>query len=156
MLVNGSPDVAEGASKSARQAAIRRLLEARPIGNQREIVDSLIGSGIEATQASISRDIREMGFVKLDGRYVSPDSLRPVRGAAGANGLSGELVTSSEPIGANLVLIRTTVGAAGVVAAEVDRLGLAEIAGTVAGDDTILIIVRSRAAQGRVMARLGI
>ncbi|MCA9244051.1 MAG: hypothetical protein KDA32_08865 [Phycisphaerales bacterium] len=144
------------AAKHARQTAIRALLESRQVASQLEIVDDLIRNGHDATQASVSRDIRELGFVKLNGVYVSPKRIAPTVDDDGAAGLSSELVISSEPIGANLVLIRTGVGAASVVAAEVDQLGLKEIAGTVAGDDTILIVVRSRAAQGRVMASLGL
>jgi transcriptional regulator of arginine metabolism len=61
---------------------------------------------------------------------------------------------SVEPVGANLVVIKTPVGSANVVAVDLDRKELPDIAGTVAGDDTIFVAVRSRAAQGRVMAFL--
>jgi len=135
--------------KQERQLAIRRLVRERDVSNQAELVAQLEKAGIAGTQASVSRDIRELGLIKVDGRYRMPG-----RKVAAETGGTAELITDLVPVGANLVIIRTLIGAASAVAAELDRLELADIAGTLAGDDTIFVAVRSRAAQGRTMHAL--
>ena len=72
----------------------------------------------------------------------------------GLEARDNELIIATEPIGANLIVVRTASGSANAVAIDLDRRGLSDIAGTVAGDDTIFVAVRSRAAQGRVVAFL--
>jgi len=135
--------------KQERQLAIRRLVREREIANQAELVEQLDKAGIAGTQASVSRDIRELGLIKVGGRYRMPG-----RKVAADSAGTGELITELVPVGANLVIIRTIVGAASAVAAELDRLSLEDIAGTLAGDDTIFVAVRSRASQGRTMHAL--
>lgn len=139
--------------KAQRQAALNRLIRERPIASQDEMVVLLRNLGFSATQSSISRDVRELGLVRLGGRYVHAGR------AVGGDGSvvtepEYELITSVEPIGANLIVVRTQIGAANAVAAALDRQALPEIAGSIAGDDTIFLAVRSRAAQGRVLAQL--
>jgi transcriptional regulator of arginine metabolism len=139
--------------KRRRQTALLRIVREHSAGSQRELIRLLQKAGFTATQASVSRDLRELGLVKVDGRYRRLP--RPGRtDAVGATGPFSELVTSMQPIGAHLILLHTRVGAAPTVAIEIDALHADEIAGTLAGDDTILIAVRSRAAQGRAVARL--
>jgi transcriptional regulator of arginine metabolism len=110
--------------------------------------------GFSVTQASVSRDIRELGLVKLAGRYLP--AARAM--AASANGeplqLEVGLISGLEPIGANLVVVKTHIGAANSVAALLDQEFGKSIAGTIAGDDTVFVAVRSRSDQGRVVARL--
>ncbi len=139
--------------KRRRQAALLRLVHERPTRSQAELARLLSRGGHLATQASVSRDIRELGLVKVNGRYLSPGRLRR-NGAAAPELAENELITAVDPVGANLVVVRTRVGAASAVAVELDRVGLAEIAGTLAGDDTVFVAVRSRSAQGRVVAFL--
>ena len=136
--------------KEKRQIAIRRLVREEPVSNQSELVARLEQAGISGTQASVSRDIRELGLIKVDGRYRLPAT----RGNSAKSGPASELITDLIPVGANLVVIRTAVAAASAVAAELDRLRLDDIVGTIAGDDTIFVAVRSRAAQGRAMHAL--
>lgn len=136
--------------KAKRQAAVLRIVQRQRVASQQELARRLRAWGCRATQASLSRDLRELGLVKLDGRYVAPGRLF----GAGRREAFSELVTRVIPVGAHLVVVRTAVGAAGAVAAELDRRGLPEIAGTLAGDDTIFIAVGSRSAQGRVLAAL--
>ena len=81
---------------------------------------------------------------------LGPDQSGAARGA-----LENELIISVEPVGANLIVVRTPPGGANAVAVEWDAKHVPEIAGTVAGDDTIFIAVRSRSAQGRLLAMLG-
>jgi transcriptional regulator of arginine metabolism len=138
--------------KRDRQAFLRRIVAEQDVRSQQELVELLRNAGFEATQTSISRDVREIGLVKLGGRYVP----------AGSDGSGttehppdpiAALVTHVEPVGANLVVVRTTVGGAGPVAAALDQKMLPAV-GTVAGDDTVFIAVRSRSMQGRVIAAL--
>ena len=109
--------------------------------------------GIKVTQASVSRDVREIGLVRVNGRYAFPDAVGFDR-EVGTSGFESELVTSVEPVGAHLVVVKTPPGAASAVAYDLDNMDVSEIAGTVAGDDTIFVAVRSRNAQGRVLALL--
>jgi transcriptional regulator of arginine metabolism len=139
--------------KRRRQTALLRVVRDHAAGSQRELIRFLRKAGFSATQASVSRDLRELGLVKVNGRYQHLP--RPGRiGQAAPGGPFHELITSMEPIGANLVLVRTRVGAAPAVAIEIDARHADEIAGTLAGDDTILVVVRSRAAQGRAVVLL--
>ncbi len=141
--------------KRARQAALLRLLRRRPVTRQQEIVALMQAQGYVITQSSVSRDLRELGLVKAAGRYVPLARLRPQGGRRrSADGPVHELVTEVDAAGAHLVVIRTPVGAASAVAVELDRRRLPGVVGTVAGDDTIFAAVRSRAAQGRLVALL--
>jgi len=139
--------------KTARQHAILRLVKRRPMRNQAQLVRELHSAGFEATQASVSRDVRELGVLKVNGRYVASDRLAP-QARPGRRDPADELITAVNPIGANLIVVRVEVGAASRVAVELDRRRDPDIAGTIAGDDTIFLAVRSRAAQGRVIERL--
>ncbi|MDX2198208.1 MAG: arginine repressor [Phycisphaerae bacterium] len=142
--------VEAAADRSARQAALLKLIEHRPFGTQDELVAALHRKGFEVTQASVSRDIRQLGLVKLQGRYVSPGPRS--ESAAQADGpLESELITGIASAGANLLIVRTRTGAASVVAAKLDEHKLPQIVGSLAGDDTIFLAVRSRAAQGQVV-----
>jgi transcriptional regulator of arginine metabolism len=142
-------------TKQRRQDELTRLVAEQQVHSQDEIVRLLKSRGISATQASVSRDVRELGLVRVDGRYLWADRL-PEAESTSSLYIIDELVTSAEPVGANLIVIRTPPGAAGTVAYEVDSKRLPDIAGTIAGDDTIFVAVRSRAAQGRVLAAIRI
>jgi transcriptional regulator of arginine metabolism len=140
--------------KPRRQTTLLRLIRSQPVKNQEQVVALMRREGLSVTQASVSRDIREMGLVKLGGRYVSAE--KALAEPAGHTRLELEvgLIAGIEPVGANLVVVKTRVGAANSVAALLDR-ELAEItAGTIAGDDTLFVAVRSRSDQGRVVAQL--
>jgi len=139
--------------KSLRQRKLLRLIRRKPAANQAELVVALHAEGLDATQASVSRDLRELGVVKVSGRYVPADR---VLGRAKEAALiqQPELITSVEPVGGNLVIVRTEIGAASRVAAQIDARPQSDVAATLAGDDTVFIAVRSRAAQGRVLSRL--
>lgn len=140
--------------KQRRQQTLQTVITQQPVSNQQQIVRLLRKAGVESTQASISRDIRELGLVKINGRYVPTEGLVDHNGARASEAYENELIRSYEPVGANLIVVRTRVGAASAVAVEVDSLVSEDIAGTVAGDDTIFIAVRSRSAQGRVVSLL--
>lgn len=139
--------------KNRRKEAVLSLVRSRSISSQRELVQAMRQAGFETTQASISRDIRELGLVKIGGSYQALSDLQDASPNAPRDPVL-ELIIGFEPIGANLIVIRTTTGSANSVAARLDREHRKEIAGTLAGDDTIFIAVRSRSDQGRVASFL--
>lgn len=130
--------------KSARQRMIGDWLRSHKVGSQEEIVARLALVGIAATQATVSRDLLELGAVKLkrDGsiRYVMPDQVEPGHAAAKLNRLLAEWVDSIVTAG-NMLVMRTPPGSANLVANALDAAGLREVAGTLAGDDTIFVAI---------------
>ncbi len=122
--------------KNERQQAIAGIIGSMRISTQQELVEQLDRLGIEATQSSVSRDIVEMGLTKLNGHYATP-------GLTVSRGPRLEIDTA----GPNIVVLKTDVGQAQPVALAIDRAGINEIVGTVAGDDTILVAVKTRGAQ---------
>ena len=139
--------------KARRQSALLRLVRRHAVVNQSELVEMLQSAGFPATQTSVSRDLRELGIVKVDGRYRRVAPLPAVGGAEHPASFN-ELIISIEPVGANLVIVRTRIGAANTVAVEIDRRQSSDISGTIAGDDTVLVAVKSRSSQGRAVALL--
>jgi transcriptional regulator of arginine metabolism len=140
--------------KSRRQSALLRLVRRHAAATQLELVRMLRKAGFVANQASVSRDMRELSIVKVEGHY-QPVGLLGTSRPRGRDEPFYELITSIEPVGANLIVVRTRIGAASTVAVEIDRRRSAGITGTVAGDDTILVAVKSRTAQGQAVAWLG-
>ena len=140
--------------KGQRQKALVRLVRRQAVSGQEQMVRLLRDLGFHATQSSISRDVRELGLVRVGGRYVPAAELGAKRADGAGPTLEDELVISTEPVGANLLVVKTPPGGANAVAVGLDRRQSPDIAGTVAGDDTIFIAVRSRSAQGRVLALL--
>ena len=147
--MTGSPEVAT--TRAGRQARIVAILSSRPVHSQSELAALLADDGIDVTQATLSRDLEELGAVKLRGAdggggvYVVPEDGSPVRGVSGGtervSRLLGELLVSTDA-SANLAVLRTPPGAAHYLASAIDRAALPEVVGTVAGDDTILVIAR--------------
>ena len=139
------------ATRAGRQARIVAVLSSRQVHSQAELAALLAADGIDVTQATLSRDLEELGAVKLRGAdggvgvYVVPEDGSPVRGVAGGterlSRLLGELLVSTDA-SANLAVLRTPPGAAHYLASAIDRAALHEVVGTVAGDDTILVIAR--------------
>ncbi|MFM7253395.1 MAG: arginine repressor [Ilumatobacteraceae bacterium] len=133
------------ASKVQRQQAISRLIGQHAVTNQAQLVDLLAADGIGATQATVSRDLDDLGAVKVrvpggDSVYAIPE-YEPQRLAPEdqLRRVMGEWVAEVKSSG-NLVVLRTPPGCAHVVASAIDRSGLRGILGTVAGDDTLLCI----------------
>jgi transcriptional regulator of arginine metabolism len=143
---------AEIESRQKRQAAILNILQSQPIARQTELVAILRDQGIEATQSSVSRDLRQLGVSKLGHGYAQPESPGE-RGDAALTGTSG-FVRDIQTAGANLTVVKTAVGAAQRVAVYLDRSGWTEIVGTLSGDDTIFVATRNVAEQRRLVAKL--
>ena len=124
--------------KEKRQQKILSLIGAKRVGTQQELTRLLERAGVPATQSSVSRDLVELGVVKQHGRYALPRA----GAATTARGL-----LSLDPAGDCLVVARCEPGLASAVAVEIDRAGLAEIVGTLAGEDTVFIAVPDGKAQ---------
>ncbi|KAB1927162.1 arginine repressor [Micromonospora noduli] len=138
-------------TRAARHARIVELIRDRTIRSQTELADLLAADGVGVTQATLSRDLEELGAVKVRGGdgpavYLIPeDGQRPLRDAEAAPArlvrLLRELLNGVDSSG-NIAVLRTPPGAAQYLASALDRAGLPEIVGTIAGDDTILVVAR--------------
>jgi len=139
-------------TRSARHARIVELIDGGAIHSQSELASALDARGVAVTQATLSRDLDELGAVKLrgvDGEpavYVLPQEggspMRPTQRAPDALAHRlGDLLTGVEA-SANLVVVRTPPGAAQFLASALDKAGLPATIGTIAGDDTVLVITR--------------
>jgi transcriptional regulator of arginine metabolism len=142
-------------TKTARHARIIALLEAHQVRSQTELAELLAADGVQVTQGTLSRDLVEVGALRVRGAgghlvYAVPGDggdRTPHPGEfstfeARLTRLCGEVLVSAEP-SANLVVLRTPPGAAQYFASAIDRVGWESILGTIAGDDTILLITRS-------------
>jgi len=144
-------------SKAQRQRLIADWLREQRVGSQDELVARLGLAGIVATQATVSRDLDELGAVRMrrDGemRYVLAEEIDTNAASARLDRLLAEYVTSITAAGTLLVL-RTPPGSANLVANAIDLAALREIAGTIAGDDTIFLALADGVVPGAFAARL--
>ncbi|MBA2639485.1 MAG: arginine repressor [Nocardioidaceae bacterium] len=155
------------ATKTARQRLLVDLLARHPVRSQGDLATLLAEAGLTVTQTTLSRDLVELDAVKVrDGSgalvYAVPGEggdRRPVpaQDSAAASGrlarLSGELLVSASA-SANLVVLRTPPGAAQFFASALDHADLSAVLGTIAGDDTVLVITRDATGGGAVAGRL--
>jgi transcriptional regulator of arginine metabolism len=145
--------------KQLRQRAIRDLVEQRPIRTQQELAAALRERGFRTTQATISRDVAELGLIKA-GRsgmqaYAIPPRLREAdtSGEDRIRTLLKDMPVEIREAGTMLVL-KTLPGSAHPLAAALDRARWPEVAGSIAGDDTVFVAFSDRGALGRVKRRL--
>ena len=147
-------------SRAARQHRIVQIIEKVPVSSQQQLVELLAEAGIEATQATVSRDLDEIGAVKVRAAggepvYAVPDLPKDrVTPEEHLRRVLGDWVVEVGSSG-NLAVVRTPPGSAHVVASALDRAGLPEILGTVAGDDTILVVAVEEVGGARLAERLG-
>lgn len=144
--------------KAQRQALIRDLVEHEAITSQEQLRTRLKARGIDATQATLSRDIRELGLIKraADGAYRTSAAPAPRPANAAGSGLAraaAEYLRNQEVVG-HMIVLRTDPGQAQTLAVAIDRAELPEIVGTIAGDDTILVICRDPAGASAVADRV--
>jgi transcriptional regulator of arginine metabolism len=132
-------------NKFERQGAVLRLVRERDLSTQAEVAEALHELGIEAVQATVSRDIAQLGLVKVrnaEGRLVyalpGADDLSRLSGLTAA---LRRYAVSLEPTG-NLVVLKTAPGHANALARAFDEADLPDVAGTIAGDDTIFVAAR--------------
>jgi transcriptional regulator of arginine metabolism len=144
--------------KADRQRLVASLVERKRIGTQLELIDALAGAGCRVTQATVSRDIRELGIVKaLDPlgrtRFVLP-------GRAGRPSAEETLVSLLAQFGRsavaarNLVVLRCEIGSAPAIARALDRLEHPLVIGTLAGDDTCLVVAADTAGAAALASEL--
>jgi transcriptional regulator of arginine metabolism len=131
--------------KTRRKAAILELVEKEAITSQEQLRERLRGLGIEATQATLSRDIQELGLVKraADGAYRRAAAESVFGDAQAALRRAVEEYLRTQETVQQLLVLRTDPGQAQSLAVAIDRARVPEIAGTIGGDDTILVICRS-------------
>lgn len=135
--------------KTRRQSHLRTILEQRHPRNQEELAAILRREGIEATQTTLSRDLRELGVLKGPEGYTLPGDPGPRTDGRELREAAAAYLLASQSTG-NLVVLRTGPGQASALALEVDRSAFEGVVGTVAGDDTIFVA----ALNARVAARL--
>jgi transcriptional regulator of arginine metabolism len=146
-------------SKNQRQHRLVQIIEQQAVGSQGQLVDLLAAAGVTATQATVSRDLDEIGAVKVraaggESIYAVPELPKDrVAPEDHLRRVLGDWVVEVQPSG-NLVVVRTPPGSAHVVASALDRAGLPEVVGTVAGDDTILVVAAERIGGTKLARRL--
>lgn len=146
-------------TKAHRQHRVSRILEEHTVTSQAQVVELLEAEGITATQATVSRDLDELGAIKVrisggETIYAIPEL--PVDRVAPEDHLRrvlGDWMADVVHSG-NLVVLRTPPGSAHVVASALDRAGMNEILGTVAGDDTMIVVAAEEVGGKKLAARL--
>ena len=144
---------------TARRSRIARILSDRPISSQEQLREALAREGLIVTQATLSRDLADLGAVKqvgVDGRsaYVLTDD--PEQASAGDHRLGrilADVLVGADHSG-NIVVLRTPPGAAQYLASAIDHSGWEQIIGTVAGDDTVLIVSKDPSGGANLAGRL--
>ena len=130
--------------KNERQDQLKQFIETEAISTQEELVNRFRASGVEVTQASVSRDIDELGIIKIGGKYAIPKS---------RNGDDFGL-ESLIPVGDNLIVGKCPSGLASAITVRIDAKQLPSIVGTIAGDDTIFIAVSDSRNQKAAVAAI--
>ena len=131
--------------KRNRQQKIRDLIQAKNISTQDELTELLSDGSFNVTQSSISRDLEELGIVKLNGFYALPKT---------TEGEQKFGLLHLETAGDILIVAKTEPGLASAVALRIDRVKIPDIVGTVAGDDTIFIAVKEPKAQAKAIKNI--
>jgi len=137
-------------SRAARQARIRQLIETGSIGSQAELMAHLAADGIAVSQGTLSRDLVDIGAVRIradSGALVYvPRGVEVVPSPAGHLSrlarLAAEAVVASDA-SANIAVLKTPPGGAQYLASAIDQAGLPQVVGTIAGDDTVLVVARA-------------
>ncbi len=132
--------------KAERHNAILSLISGATIRRQEELAGRLHECGFDVTQASVSRDLDELGIVKVNGQYAQP--------ATGVDASGPFRISSIAAAGENLIVVRCAAGLASAVAVQIDSGSVRDIVGTIAGDDTIFIAVAGGSEQKAVIRRL--
>jgi transcriptional regulator of arginine metabolism len=136
----------------SRRSAILRIIRESTVRNQDELVKVLRKQGFEATQSSVSRDLRELGVAKAGDHYIVPQAADMQ--AADAFAAVANFVVEVRTAGASLTVVRTTTGTAQSVAVAIDRSHWPEVVGTISGDDTIFIATDEGRDQRKLRERL--
>jgi transcriptional regulator of arginine metabolism len=140
--------------KPRRQQRLLLLIQSGPVHSQQQLALMLRSEGFSVTQATLSRDLRELGVMKGPAGYTMPEALPAPSNGGGELGraLKNYLVRAES--GGNLAVLHTGPGRASLLALELDRARLKPVLGTIAGDDTIFIATRSSREAGRVLKQI--
>jgi transcriptional regulator of arginine metabolism len=143
-------------AKAERQRLIESVVSRKRVGTQFELLDALAAAGCVVTQATISRDIRELGLEKTHDpfgrpRYMLPNVARRADPTEVLNAILGQFGRKVTPAG-NIVVLQAELGSAPAIARALDQLGHERIVGTLAGDDTVLVVAQSE-RDARTLAR---
>jgi len=141
------------AAKKARQGKILEVLRKRPVRSQDELGWALKHDGIDVTQSTLSRDIRELGLVKIRGSYQSSVEYHSGPSDDGLRRAFEQYVIRTGVSG-NIVMIKTSPGNAHSIGAVLDAAQWPEVLGTVAGDDTVFVLLRHGRLGNRVLGRI--
>lgn len=131
-------------SKTARQEAIIEIIQVDPVSRQDQVVKRLVERGFRVTQASVSRDLVDLGIVKVNGAYASPRNAH----------LHGFGMVNLMIAGDNLIIAKCDSGLASAIAVKIDSSGVPEVIGTIAGDDTVFIAIENSALQRVAIKKL--
>jgi transcriptional regulator of arginine metabolism len=147
----------ELARKQHRQQALLRLVRSQRLSTQEELVRALKSAGFDATQATVSRDIVELGLVKIASNgthaYAPPSAVTAGGGTDRLRRFCEDYPVEGD-VAANLVVLRSPPGTANAMAIALDTSGLAEIIGTVAGDDTVFVATSTDRHARSLLTRL--
>ena len=136
--------------QAQRRAMLRELLLNGPANTQKTLVDALGAQGLQATQSSVSRDLRELGAIKTSDGYELPsdDDYSDEMNAV------AEFLREITAAGPNLTVIKTAIGAAQRVALALDRSAWPEVVGNIGGDDTVFVATETAAAQKILISKI--
>jgi transcriptional regulator of arginine metabolism len=132
--------------KRDRQQKLADIVQSKKIASQHELIDALTAAGVFSNQATVSRDLNELGISKIKGIYRLPQ-IEP-----GESNLID--LFNLDVAGDYLIVMKTSPGKASMAAAAIDNLKLDEVVGTLAGDDTIFIAVKGRAEQSKAIKHI--
>jgi transcriptional regulator of arginine metabolism len=143
-------------AKVERHRLIESVVSRKRVGTQFELMDALADAGCAVTQATISRDIRELGLEKTHDqfgrpRYILPNAARRSDPAEALHSVLGQFGRTVSPAG-NIVVLQSDLGAAPAIARALDKLGHERVVGTLAGDDTVLVVAPNE-KDARTLAR---
>jgi transcriptional regulator of arginine metabolism len=136
----------------ARRAAIHRIIREATVHNQEELVKLLRKQGFDATQSSVSRDLRELGVAKAGDHYILPNAQSDA--AVNPFAAIANFVLEVRTAGPSLTVVKTTTGTAQSVAVAIDESSWSEVVGTISGDDTIFIATEDGREQRKLRERL--
>lgn len=144
--------------KTQRQAKITEIITSQDVQTQEQLLEALQNAGFHCTQATISRDIKELRIVKELTKFGTYRYATPVRETSGSfsarlNSIFRESVTGFD-YAQNLVVIHTIPGLAGAVASAVDTMKLRFVLGTVGGDDTVIVVMRDNNAAAALCSEI--
>ncbi|CAN5908606.1 arginine repressor [soil metagenome] len=144
-------------NKQVRQKAVRELVSTHAVGSQEDLRRLLNARGVDVTQATLSRDIHDLGLARISWdsgvRYVVPESLNEQDDKPLLDSLLPQLFSRIDGVG-ELIVLHTVRSGAQPIAEAIDQEDFPEVLGTIAGDDTILIVTRSAEARVALTARL--